>query len=107
MRVTVNSFSLSLDSLVEMGGVTPRYLSQDRSWVDSGHKRQTYPLSSSICAVLYKQDADSVDESPFQVRNALWGKDKCGAVMGDMLVTSLYLQTVSGLRPPRFIFSVV
>ena len=26
MRVRVNSFSLSLDSLVEMGGVTPRYL---------------------------------------------------------------------------------
>jgi hypothetical protein len=28
MRVTVTSFSLSLDSVVEMGGVTPRYLSQ-------------------------------------------------------------------------------
>ena len=37
MRVTVISLSLSLDSLVEMGGVTPRYLSQNRySWVNSG-----------------------------------------------------------------------
>ena len=37
MRVAVTSFSLSLDSVVEMGGVTPRYLSQTGcSWVDPG-----------------------------------------------------------------------
>ncbi len=65
MRVTVTSFSLSLESPVEMGGVTPRYLSKTGGRGLLGLVSHSNLLLTVIhCAVVYEEDEYGVEEMP-------------------------------------------
>lgn len=52
IKVTEASFSLTVDSFVEMGGVTPRYL-DERFEPGSVTTGRSYPLSKSAIVVNY------------------------------------------------------